>query len=241
MNFSLPIYFSKENLTTRFVDYSNTVFLPSICFFGMLTSIGCIVASFKKDESQANIINFIFINSLIDFFFLLAHFFVLIIRCGSLCPYSYSYFSKFYQIYVFWFASYSLLNSQVLFSIYIAYDRLQAFSARIDRKNIKIYRVFGICVVIGTLLNILPYAISKEVVLMGVYVSNNGDIEYLYDKNVRSAFSSQLMNNLITALLTFSNPVLFMVFVIINILVLIRFRYYLNKKKSLTYQRSTGL
>lgn len=120
---NLTIYYSKEELSERIYDYSNVYLLPSICLFGMATSGLSIIVSFKKSLNE-NILKYIFINSLADFSFLLTQFFLLIIRCGTLCPYGYSYWANIYEIYVYWFLGYTIICFKVLVDISVSIERL---------------------------------------------------------------------------------------------------------------------
>ena len=241
MNFSLPIYYTKSNLTSLFVDYSNVVLLPSICFFGILTSIACILGSYKRDESNSTALCYILINSITDLLFLLIEFFVVIIRCGNLCPLGYTYFSKFYEIYAFLYIGYVLANSQVFFNIYISYDRLKMFSAKRDPlTQKKLYYVLAICTLIAVIANLPPYAIAKEVVALGIYFPdpNSTDYEILYIRSIREDFQSITWQNVLTAIVTIKDPFMFLVYCFVNVLVCIRFNQFLHKRKSLVSKRT---
>lgn len=235
---NLTIIESKEALTSRFLDYSNVVLLPAICLFGMATSLVCILASWPRrrrrtDESNVKIFNYILINSSVDFVFLFTQFFSVIVRCGSLCPYGYSYASKVYEIYVFWLVGYSVINAQVLFSVYVSYDRLKLFSNSIDKNKTSLYLVFAACLTLGTCFNIPSYAFSKDVVLFGVFMTAPNTTELLYKKIVRDEFLSPVWQNILAVLLVVKDPVMFLVLCGVNFLVCLRFREYLKKKNSL--------
>ena len=141
---SLPVYYSKEEFTPRFVDYSNVYLLPPICAFGIATNILCIIVSSKRDESNAKSLDYILLNSIIDVIFLLIQFFLFIIRCGALCPYGYTYGAKFYEAYIYLFIGYVLVTSQVLLSMYIAWDRLNMFSGKLSsqKPKLNLYKVY---------------------------------------------------------------------------------------------------
>ena len=249
MNFSqlnLTIFFTKENLTNRFVDYSNVILLPSICFFGVLTSLSCLIGSFKTDDSNATTMNYIFLNSLIDFFFLLIQFWLIFIRCGILCPYAFTYWAKFFEIYIYQYLGYVLVTSQLLLSIYISLDRLSMFSGKPNPKKPSIYLIFVFTTLISAVLNAPPYSISKQVELIGVYVHpttilNSTNYELLYVRSIRKEFRTSLMQVLLTVCLMFKNTVLFCVCCFINMLVCIRFRHYLNKKMKLVKTKSSSM
>lgn len=237
MNYSsLPVYYSKENLTLSIADKTNVFILPSICLFGMLTSLPCIMVSFKRDHSNAKIFDYILINSANDFCFLLVEFFVIIIRCGNLCPYGYTFASKVYELFVFQYVGYIFVTSQVFFNIYFAYDRLKMFSGKLTtQKPLNIYIVLAICTVISALVNTLPYPLFREITVMGLYKPdpNSTYTEILYTRSIRKIFTTPIMQNLLVVWLVIKNPVLFLFLTFMNVMVVIRFRAYLKSRKHL--------
>lgn len=241
MNFSLPIYFTKSNLTSLYVDYSNVVLLPSICFFGILTSIACILGSYKRDESNSMAVCYIFINSLIDLLFLVIQFFLVIIRCGTLCPYGYTYASKIYELYVYLYIGYVLVNSQAIFNIYISYDRLKMFSA--NRETLiakKLYFTYAVCVLIAAIANMPLYLMTREIVPFGVYVStpnSTHSFEVLYGRIFRKQFQSEIWQNLLTASVVLKNPLVLIIYCVLNIFILIKFEKFFRKRKTLFRNR----
>lgn len=238
MNLSeLPIFYSKENLTTRFVDYSNVYLLPSICLFGIITSLVSILVSFKRDESNAKTLDFILINSLIDFSFLLIQSFLFIIRCGLLCPYGYTWFAKFYEIYIYLYIGYSLVSSQVFLNIYVAYDRIKMFSAKLSsQKPVSIYLAYAICAILSIIANIPNYGISRDIAPRGIYKPdpNSTYTEILYARIYRPEFQTIIMQKVLLVIGIVKEPFFFCVLCLINIWVCIRFRIYLNSRKHLT-------
>lgn len=236
MNETLPIYYSKANLTTRFADYSNVYVLPSICAFGIVTSILCIIVSAKRDESNAKSLDYILLNSLIDFLFLLTQFFLFIIRCGDLCPFGYTYAAKFYEIYIFLYFGYVLVSSQVFLSIYISYDRLSLFSGKAyTQKKMSLYRVYFVCFVISGLVNAPPYLIAREVVALGIFIPtpNTTSYEILYIRTIRAEFQTLIANYLLTILMAIKDPIMFTVLTGLSIWICVKFRIYLKSKKML--------
>ena len=236
MNETLPIYYSKANLTTRFADYSNVYVLPSICAFGLVTSLLCIIVSAKRDESNAKSLDYILLNSLIDFLFLLTQFFLFIIRCGDLCPFGYTFAAKFYEIYIFLYFGYVLVSSQVFLSIYISYDRLSLFSGKAyTQKKMSLYRVYFVCFVISALANAPPYLIAREVVALGIFIPNPNTTSYeiLYIRTIRADFQTLIANYLLTTLMAIKDPIMFTVLTGLSIWICVKFRIYLKSKKML--------
>ena len=234
-NSSLPIYYSKESLTIRFADYSNVYLMPTVCAFGIATSLICILVSLKRDESNAKLFNYIILNSSIDFIFLWCEFFIFIIRCGILCEYGNTYGAKIYEIYIFLYAGYVLVNSQVFLSIYIAYDRLRLFSTKDSSKNqISIFKVYIICFLISVLSN-LAQLISRQVIPVGILIPdpNSTYFEVLYVKAFRPEFQSQIADILLTVNLFVKDIIMFIVLCVLNIWICVRFRAYLKSRKFL--------
>lgn len=234
MNKSLTLISFKESLTSRLIDYSNVYFLPVICLFGILTSICCLIVSGKKDTTKirnASNLKFITVNSLMDFIYLLTQFFIFIIRCGALCPFSYTYTATFYQTYVFWFLGYTVINAQVLFGIFMAYDRLRMLTKR--RKSTKfIYSVSVVCIVISVFLNVLPYIVFRKIDVYVVYQSQN-TTEFLYHSVIAKNFQTSFFEAVQTVILTIKDPFLFLVFCFVNSLVCLKFKQHMNKKMTL--------
>ena len=241
---SLPIYYSKEDLTTRTADYSNVYLLPSICGFGIITSLICIIVSAKKDETNAKSLDYILINSIIDFLFVLIEFSLVIIRCGVLCPYGNTYGAKFFEIYIYLYAGYVLCTSQLFLSIYIAYDRLSMFSAKAaNKKQISLYRVYIVCFLIGVVLNFGPYLISREIIEKGIFIPNPNSTYYeiLYVKAFKPEFQTPIANSLLTANLFIKDIGFFFVLCALNIWLCIKFRAYLHSRKSLVKKTTTTI
>ena len=249
MNFSeseITIFNSKENLTNRFVDYSNVYLLPSVCGFGIITSFLCIVVSLKSDESNAKTFDYILLNSLIDFFFLLIQCFLFIIRCGILCPYGYTWFAKFYEIYIYLYVGYVLILSQVFLNIYVAHDRLKMFSATANfsgRKQISIYKVYLVFAIIATLANLLPYVIAREIVPLGIYQPdpNSTYTEILYVRIFRQDFMTATIQNVLLVYGALKDPFFFFVLFVVSFLVCLRFRNYLKTRHILLKSFTLGM
>ena len=55
LNTTLPIYFSKEPLTTRIGDYLNFYFLPLVCAFGIVTSSINVIVLLKMNKLNQNV------------------------------------------------------------------------------------------------------------------------------------------------------------------------------------------
>jgi hypothetical protein len=123
----LMVFYSRENLTIRFADYSNVYILPSICVLGMFLNMVNMVVTLKarSEHQHDQVMKYILINSFIDFSFFLTQVFLAIIRCGSLCPYGFTYAAKFYEIYVYLYVGYVLITFQVILNIHVTIQELR--------------------------------------------------------------------------------------------------------------------
>lgn len=245
MNYSdLPVYYSKENLTNRFVDYSNVYLLPSICYIGILTNIVCLLVTFKRDDSNAKTLDFILINSFIDLLFLIIESFLFIIRCGVLCTHGFSYGAKVYEMYMFIFAGYVLVTSQVLLNIFVSYDRLRMFSAKkYNRKQMNIFKIYTICFIISLFANTPPYLGLKEIVPFGIFKpdtnNNSNRTELLYKRVIRKELNTPIYQDFMIAWLVVKDPVLFLVLCGCSIKVCLKYRAHFKTKKLLLRKCST--
>lgn len=263
---SLPVFNTKTVLSTRLADYSNVYFLPTICLFGMLTSLTSMIVSYRlhsstrhsrrvsKKELQhlCKTRDYILLNSILDFAFLLVESFLFIIRCGSLCPHGYAYASKFYEIYVYLYFGYVLITAQVFFNIYVAIDMLRMLNVNYSnsRSRLFIYGMSAISLILSMAINLPAFLISKEIVAFGIYMpatSNNdsiitaNDYEILYSSSIRIGFDSEIAQDLLTACLIIKNPVMYISLFVLNLLVCLKYRKYIRSKKCLVYPSSKQL
>lgn len=226
----LEIYVTKLDLTTRFYDYSNVYFLPIVCLFGLLTSVFSLIGSARKGMSKSITLKFIFINSFVDVLFLLTQFFVFLFRCGALCTFGYDYFPQLYEIEIFWFAGYALVNSQVFFGIYVSVGRLRLFARKNATQKQNMFIAFIFCAFISILVNLLANSIPYKVVEMGIYQPDNITSQILYSTDYVSYFTIPAMRNLLTVVFIIKDPIMYMFYCVINILVVVRFQQFKAKK-----------
>jgi hypothetical protein len=242
MNSSLPIYFSKSTLTLRVADYSNVYLLPAICLVGMLTNLASSVVSLRITRRD-HILKYILINSSSDFWFLLSQFFLCLFRCGTLCPFGYTYAAKFYELYIYLYFGYVLITFQALFNLTMTLQRLRLFSnnqmiRKSSHSEITVFHYVGFFT-IAILINAPNYLFSKEIIPFAIYKSNEtlSEDEILYEKNVRDLFRNQILEILLIILTIISNPGSYIVIGVINAIVAFKFRKFIKKKKDMLKNR----
>lgn len=248
MNNSLPIFYSKSNLTTRFADYSNVYLLPIVCAFGIFTSFLSILVSSTRSQSYARLnkrdaqllnktFDYILLNSIIDFLFLLIESFLFIIRCGTLCPHGFSYAAKFYEVYFYLYFAYSLVMAQVFLNIHVAIDMLKMLNAHVtsNHRRLFIYGVAFLSLSFSMIFNLPGFLISKEILPFGIYMPNPNSTNFyiLYVSKIRTGFETELFQDILIAFLIIKNPVMYVSLVVLNILVCIKYRKYIKSKRNL--------
>lgn len=230
----IKFYYSKRELSNIVTDYVNVFWLPFICVFGMVTNFFNILVALNKSFLQ-NPFKVILVDSIGDFSFLLIQSFLFVIRCGSLCPWGYTYTAKFYEVYIYLLIGYIIVAFRVIVDLSVSCNRLLIlFNVQI--KEINFYLQLIIFMSISILLNVPIFGISREIVVKGHYFPNRNSSYYeiLYDKDVREAFKVRWAEILLSCISFVKDPLLFISFCGINILIAIKFKKHMNKKKTMT-------
>jgi hypothetical protein len=204
-----------------------------------------------------------FIISICDMSFLMTQIWLVIIRCGSLCPYGYTYGSKFFEVYIYLFVGYVIITLAVMVDICVSIERLRSFDVKSKTKNgnANYTRQFLLTclglLIISIGLNIPLYAASRNVVPLGYLITSDvpklndtiiekmnmtqlisidPDIRYeiLFQKEIEPSWFVPSLQVLITVFTMIKGPVFFFVLAVVNVMVSIRFKAYRKKKKKIT-------
>lgn len=239
---SLPIYYSKSGLTIRFADYSNVFVLPVLAFFGICTNLVNIVVTMRV-KTRDNIIKYIITNSVLDFLFLLTQVFIFIMRCGTLCPYGFSFWAKCYEMYVFQTTGYVLITFQAIYNLYLAFEKLKVFAKNLTAQRSKSRLGFKtrllVFLTISALMNVPFYLIAREINLFGILRNNQTMTdEFLYQRRTRTFGGNKIIATCLSGFLLLKGPVFYVLIGIIDVLIAIKFRKFIeNKKKVLKKPR----
>ena len=243
------IFKSKTELSTRESDFVNVFIFPFICLFGITTNIMNMIILFDKkmfEKLSNNLMQkYMFINSLADLLFLFVVFFLVIIRCGNLCPYGYAYGSKFYELYIYLFVGYTIVTFLVLIDISISIGKLLSFSNIMSQNDLIPFRLK--CLLFGGLALILnfPNTLSNEIKISGKLKQttdgeNSTQVETIYMRGLKSEFKNGILEFFLLAFSLIKEPLLFIVLFVINIIVVYKFHEHLSKKRKLC-QFSKGI
>jgi hypothetical protein len=243
---NLPVYYSKDKLSNRFSDYSNVYLLPSICAFGVLTNSASILVTFRM-RNKDHMTKYILINSSIDFLFLLTQFFLFIIRCGILCPFGYTYAAKFYENYIYLFSGYLLILFQNFFNFFMTIERLALLSKTnkyrqmLAKLNTK--WLYVSLFIMAVLLNSPIYFFLTEITPLGIFTWNTSqginttEILFFLNQKNRDLFLSQALR---TTLVVIENPFFMILTGLVNILVAVKFKKFIQKKQKILKIETKG-
>ena len=252
------IYENVESLSFRHIDYANTIILPILVLFAIVTNTLSLV-TLTQPNLKKKIFKYMFSMCLFDFYTLFSSFWLSLIRCGALCPYyfSYSYISKFYELYFYLFlANVSVFLSNVM-DLHIAFNRLLSFSSS-NRFSEKLAKIpfkwqFLSWTIISLILALPNYIITKSVNTIGYlaikHYSLNGTsfnitYESLYQiqsNNLKSMKIAELILIVVSQVIYIAKPILLIVSCIANLVMGFKFKRFLNEKRKVApIERSTG-
>ena len=253
----LPVYNSTRSLSSASLDYSNVFIIPSICLFGLVTSTLNIIVLAKlnfclsKKETKPDYYHlYMLIVSLSDFSFLLTQLFIAIIRCGVLCSFSYTYVAKLYELYVYLTVGYVIITFSALVDISVAIDRVRLMSdCKLKLASRQKFALRCIILLVLSAIVILPdYVLTNEVTAKGVLltVSQRGNetwysYEILYAKSSKYTTESATLQIPVAVTAVIKGPVMIGLMVIVDSLVVIKFRAYLNRKVAITRSKFIAL
>ena len=121
MNHSVQYEITNPNILL--VNLMFTAVLPTISCFGFVTNLINILI-FSNFQLKENIFTYLLAHSISNAFYTFITFFCWISRSGSLFFLSNTYFSKFYEIYIFHVGIYGFGTLTALIDIAISLDRL---------------------------------------------------------------------------------------------------------------------
>ena len=234
----IKIYNSTSQISTLFTDYANFIVMPLISFIGIVTNLASFVVALKLDK--ANLMHlFILYDSFLNFILSFVSLFIIIVRCGSLCPYGYKFESKIYDLFVFLYSKHTILFVSHALKGLVAWNRLFAFSTKKTRfkLNIKAFKISSLIILgIGVLLQAFLISYSRFIRKFGVIFRKNAQnevvYEFLYKVDLRDFNTG--MRILILCLLLLEDFILILILFIIDVLILVKYlKYAKNRNKKL--------
>jgi hypothetical protein len=229
------IFESISTLTPLFSDFSNIFILPMIAFYSCINNIICIITFANRRLIKNPTYKYMLYISISDFIYSLINMFIFTIRCGVYCSFGYSYGSKLFETYVYQFLAKVFECSTILADIKLSFIRLDSFKKTNVHKK-KLVKLHFLVFFLAAIFLIAPSAvIFKEVKLFGYLLILNGSNQTTYEPLYLSQ-STQLGTNIyvksiIISLSLIRGLVLLNFLSVINLIVFIKFRIYMNNKK----------
>jgi hypothetical protein len=243
------IFDSTEVFTSKLTDIGNVFILPPICFFGLIANLINIVVILQP-EFKGTVYHIMLMNTITDFCFLSIMFFIVIIRCGSLCPYGYTFASKVYEQYIYLFIGNTFLLFGTLHDIYISLARLGSFkrvSLQNKQQKLDFKWVCVILFVFSLIINTPSYIITRNVQKVGLLRVNDSDDELIDEQQMQSnittsyepiyfVLSNELGRNpfvktFLFVLIVIRGFFLLIVLFLINLVIAYKYKKYMKKKR----------
>jgi hypothetical protein len=238
MNSSLlasSVLVSKESLSDSLTDYVNVYVLPTICIFGMTTNSANIIVTWRLKMSD-HVLQYMLINSILDFLFLLTQVFVFVVRCGTLCSWDYTYLAELYDLFVYMFLCYIFITFQALFNLQMTMQRLLLFSNISSPPNgsgkKKTLFLMAVFLALAIILNAPSFLFSRYVKNIGV---SDVDLnQTIFKLVVKDEYKSGFLMWLLIGFILIKTPLLYVLTGVVNMMVALRFRNFMKKKHQLT-------
>ena len=232
------LYYSLDSLSFRISDYGYTYLIPSVCAFGIITNAITIIV-IVKGSLKGIMYKYMLFMCIFEIFEMAISFWLMIFRCGTLCPYDYQYLSKLYELYFYLY----LRNVSIFYSnitdLHIAFNRLNNFSKDLKKftKKIPFRPRIGILFLLGFAINYPSYLLSRDIVKIGslvIYTSENStSLRPLYQiKN--NPYNDNIYWNVAFFILAVSRKLLLLIILFIaNVIMGFMFKKYIKNKELL--------
>ena len=135
-------YTSLLSLSTRLLDTMNVYTLPFVSLFTFTCSfISMIVLANKR--LKGIVYQHLLLDSIAAIIYAASNSFTFLIRCGALCSYGYTYWSKFYELHFYVYVGKSVELFILLLELNLSFMRLSSFELKAgnEKKTIFIFKV----------------------------------------------------------------------------------------------------
>lgn len=230
----ITLFNSTLSLTSRIIDFFNVFILPPICIAGIIFNLFSILVLIKikcEIKDKRNIFTFMLLNEIIDFLLSLINVFIVIMRCGALCSYGYSYELKMYEQIIYLFLGNSLALFGTLIEISISINRLRAFKTEQNKTLVSFRMEYFVLFVIALAINAPVYLITRSVSSIGVLTTNNSTLYSVQNNQIGHNFYVKILMSVLTLLRGF---VLLNFLFIVNLIIAVKFRSFVRKKHTIS-------
>lgn len=240
------LYYSLDSLSYRISDYGYTYIIPLACAFGIITNALTIVV-IVKGSLKGILYKYMLFMSIFEIIEMTLNFWIMLVRCGTLCPYGYDYLSKVYELYLYSYIRNVFIFFSNITDLHIAFNRLNHFSKDLKRfsKKIPFKLRIGVLLVLGFAINYPNYILTRDIVKIGSFVTygnqNTTLLKPLYQiKN--NAYNDNIYWKVVLFILAVSRKLLLLIILFIaNVIMGFMFKKYIKNKEALWTLARTGI
>jgi hypothetical protein len=236
-NASEIYYYSLGSLSNRVLDYGYVYFIPFACLLSILTNLISVIVLAQPNLKEL-LFKYMLLNSALDIITFSLVFWMMLVRCGSLCSLGYSYYSKIYEQYIFlYLQNVSQFYSNCL-DLHITFIRLLVFSKSLKKiadqfisQRIK----FGCIVLLGLLIP-LNNIFTNEIVKIGSLVNefdNSTKIEHLFLVKTKSIEQNVFLKSFLIILNLLTSSFFIGASLAANLILIYKFKKYIKGKRKL--------
>jgi hypothetical protein len=235
---NLPIYNSTSDLTSKFEDIFIVIIIPTLCLIGVfilkMITFRVLHEIIFKLKNNDIVYRYMLAFEISDTILGIIVGLMGVFACGSYCNFSYKFITKTFQLVFLTFGSNVIILFQTFLDISFAWQRVKSFSSKKNvEKNFKRHLVY---MLIAAIILIAPsYIITRSVEPIGILrrTDQNQSDEILYSIATAKFAQNDYWTYALLALNLFNGFILYNILLCINILVIFRFKAYLNKRKQI--------
>ena len=212
--------------------------LPPMCFFCMMTNAANVIVFTQKKKLKSSIYQYLRWHSFVDLLYFIACFIRFVIRSERFKQTHSSYWTQFYELYVYLYFAGSLALLMILIELLVAYKRLLVI-VNMKLPTMRSFRaVVATCVALS-LVWMIPFPLNLKLVNQRECNFTTERIrcarhaEQLYALTQENIPNLNIWKNLSAASFFFRGVIAPFILFVLNIFIAIKFRQLCSRKKYL--------
>jgi len=232
-NSTLSTNSTSANGTLIFPIIWNSIVIPIICVFGMVTNGICIYI-FLRLKLKEDLFKYMLASSCLCFLYLFMCFFSFSFRCSSLCAISSTYVTRLYHYYIFLYATSIFAISKAFIELVICLERYFAMKNLLLSRKISYKLVLLIIFVFSTF--IYTTSLLDNQILAVPSSNNSSEVSYIVTRSTMG--QTKELKALVITTSCIRGPVILFALFLLDILSTIEFRRISKRKCDLTLKTS---
>jgi len=162
--------------------------------------------------------------------------FVGIYRCGALCNFGYSYFTKLFELIFHYYLGNVLNNFQISLEISFAFERIRILSNKKTKSKLRFRYQVIVTMFVALVVTLPNYLVTRSIVPFGIVT---GTDQILYQISV-SSFAQNEYWQIILLAIGSVRALLFIIIFVLNMIVIYKFKQFMLKKKKLLAKKNSA-